>query len=217
MGSAVITVTTGDGGFTAACTVTVTQEIIMYAVDVNTGGDLGGRAGVDALCAANKPAGVTETNIHALLAIDANDEIRDMPANYGFSGDAAIKSADGTLLAVSLNKIMFPYYGTYNDPNDPADSTTLWQFSDEELGNGLLMDKLGSATGYAFVGLTDGTLAGAVENTQTCGGLTSNTDMGDGFSAIDIFSGNLYTETGTQSCDPNGMNFMSFAILCLAY
>ena len=44
------------------------------------------RAGADAICANEKPANLPAScsNIHAFLSVDANDEIRDMPANYGY-------------------------------------------------------------------------------------------------------------------------------------
>ena len=59
-------------------------RIILYQASngANFDGNLGGRAGADALCAAsaNRPAGYA--NYRALISTSASDEIRNMPANY---------------------------------------------------------------------------------------------------------------------------------------
>jgi hypothetical protein len=63
----------------------VGARIILYQASDGAGfdGNLGGRAGADALCAAsaNRPAGYS--NYRALISVSATDEIRDMPTNYG--------------------------------------------------------------------------------------------------------------------------------------
>lgn len=60
-------------------------RIILYQASngASFDGNLGGRAGADALCAAsaNKPAGYS--NYRAFISTSAADEIRDMPTNYG--------------------------------------------------------------------------------------------------------------------------------------
>ncbi|MBK9238707.1 MAG: hypothetical protein IPL75_00295 [Acidobacteria bacterium] len=59
-------------------------RIILYQANdgASFDGNLGGRAGADALCAnsTNKPSGYT--NYRAFISTSATDEIRDMPANY---------------------------------------------------------------------------------------------------------------------------------------
>lgn len=57
---------------------------ILYKTLAQTSGSIGagGRAGTDAFCTTNKPAGLTCTNIHALLSVDSADEMRDIPTNY---------------------------------------------------------------------------------------------------------------------------------------
>jgi PKD repeat protein len=42
-----------------------------------------GRAGADALCLAAKPADLVASNVRAFISVNTDDEIRDMPANYG--------------------------------------------------------------------------------------------------------------------------------------
>ncbi len=58
------------------------QAIVMYnAGGSGFDGNLGGRAGADALCQAsgNRPAGYT--NFRAFLSVNGGDEIQDMPGN----------------------------------------------------------------------------------------------------------------------------------------
>ncbi|MGL1934494.1 MAG: Ig-like domain-containing protein [Fibrobacterales bacterium] len=207
MGEAVITATSEDGGFTAICTVTVTQELIMYAIESETdgftGGDLGGRIGVDDLCTAHKPAGVTQTTVHAMVTIDAADNIALMPVNYGFSAESVIKAVDGTLLGNSFAKII---------DQDWEDPTTQWQV---DAFTGDLMAKLGTNAPYALVGGND--FVNMIDATEggSCNGLTISTD--EEYGAIDLSSGNLMIEFGPYSCDPNAMWYQQYAILCLAY
>lgn len=58
-------------------------------------GALGGRAGADALCRATlRPPFIPRNyNVRALLSVNANDEIRDFPTNYGARADAPIRGA----------------------------------------------------------------------------------------------------------------------------
>jgi hypothetical protein len=62
-------------------------------------GNLGGRAGADAICqaSANRPAGYA--NVRAFLTVNAGDEIRDMPANYGIPTNLPIVGPNDTQLA----------------------------------------------------------------------------------------------------------------------
>lgn len=72
----------------------------MYRVDdVLRDGNLGGRAGADALCqaSANRPAG--SANAHAFISVAAGDAIADMPGNYGVPTTGTISGPTGTLIA----------------------------------------------------------------------------------------------------------------------
>ncbi|MBI4928432.1 MAG: DUF1554 domain-containing protein [Anaerolineae bacterium] len=62
-------------------------------------GNLGGRSGADALCSAatNKPNNFT--HYRAFISVTTNDEIRDMPANYGVPTNLPITSSNSNLLA----------------------------------------------------------------------------------------------------------------------
>jgi hypothetical protein len=69
-------------------------KLILYNAGTHNG-NLGGRSGADALCDAsgNKPDGVT--NVHAFLSVDATDQIKDLPATYGYSTQSSIYGPDG--------------------------------------------------------------------------------------------------------------------------
>ncbi|MBF0239807.1 MAG: fibronectin type III domain-containing protein, partial [SAR324 cluster bacterium] len=62
-------------------------------------GNLGGRSGADARCVAEKSAtwpNLACSNIRAFLSVDANDEIQDMPTNYGVPTNRPILGPTGT-------------------------------------------------------------------------------------------------------------------------
>ena len=77
-------------------------DIVIFDAGGTYDGNLGGRAGADALCqaSANRPAGYT--NVRAFLSVDVNDEIRDMPGNYGIPTNLPIVGPNGTQLAPYL-------------------------------------------------------------------------------------------------------------------
>src|SRR5262249_50726802 len=76
-------------------------------VDTNAGA-VGGRAGADALCqwASRPPQIPTNSNIHALLSVDANDEIRDFPNKYGARADAPIVGPTGLKIADNWSDLL---------------------------------------------------------------------------------------------------------------
>jgi hypothetical protein len=71
------------GGVPPGGYVTSPTQIVLYALPSPTDGNLGGRAGADALCqaAATRPAGYVSAR--AFISVSAADEIRDMPTLYG--------------------------------------------------------------------------------------------------------------------------------------
>ena len=64
---------------------------IIYLTTATTNGNIGRRSGVDSFCASYKPSALQCNNIHAFVTSGdylfdkANDEIRDMPTNYGYN------------------------------------------------------------------------------------------------------------------------------------
>lgn len=57
---------------------------LVYVTDNTYDGNLGGRVGADGICASEKPEVLNCSSLHALLSVNASDEIQDLPANYGF-------------------------------------------------------------------------------------------------------------------------------------
>lgn len=61
-------------------------------------GNLKGRAGADSLCETKYNTSFSNleaNNIRAFISVSSNDEIRDMPENYGVPEDVPVESADG--------------------------------------------------------------------------------------------------------------------------
>lgn len=67
--------------------------LVLFSTASTYNGNLGGRAGADALCAASTPAGVT--NVHAFISI-APVAIADMPVKYGYPTNLPIYGKWGT-------------------------------------------------------------------------------------------------------------------------
>jgi hypothetical protein len=78
-------------------------DILMYSVGPHNG-NLGGRAGADALCASQQPSGYKHA--HAFLSVKETDEIRDMPAKYQIPSDEPIFGTSGVQLANNWNELL---------------------------------------------------------------------------------------------------------------
>lgn len=64
-------------------------NIMLFSTTNQYTGNLGGRAGADAKCAAdNRPAG--RSTVHALISVTAADCISNMPATFGFPTNVPI-------------------------------------------------------------------------------------------------------------------------------
>ena len=62
--------------------------LLIYLIDTPThNGNFGGRPGLDNFCLNNKPSNLPSNcaNCHAFISVNENDEIRDMPENYGYN------------------------------------------------------------------------------------------------------------------------------------
>jgi hypothetical protein len=83
----------------------MTLEPVIYSAGSHDG-NLGGRSGADALCTAeaDKPSGYS--HFRAFLSVNDDDEIRDMPANYGVPTNISIYSLNNTLLANNWADLM---------------------------------------------------------------------------------------------------------------
>lgn len=152
-----------------------------------TGGGATGREGADNLCknATNKPAGFS--NYRAFISVDANDEIRDMPANYGVPINTPIKgTTGGTTIA--------------NDWADLLDGTILTSLSSAGVA---------SASYWRSGSLADGSIG-----TGTCSGWTSSSITESAEEGLPSATNGTWLDDGSPfACDNNTDD----TILCLAY
>ncbi|MDD2816855.1 MAG: DUF1554 domain-containing protein [Thiotrichaceae bacterium] len=188
-------------GQTIAAAPDVTTNVVIYSLTSDGGGNqagnMGGRAGADALCAASGARPLTgataNTQYRAFLSVSATDEIRDMPTNY---------NVPTTL----------PIVGNY-----PAATTTPIVGNWAALLNGTtLTTTMQLATGATNVGYwtgSDGT--GAISAARgNCNGWTSN---------LVGVTGDVGTHNSTVS--PNWLNGgwagftcdLTYNMLCVAF
>ena len=61
--------------------------LVIYLSTVTHNGNFGGRPGLDNFCLQYKPSNLPSNcaNCHAFISVNENDEIRDMPENYGYN------------------------------------------------------------------------------------------------------------------------------------
>ena len=61
--------------------------VIYISTGLLPGGNFGGRPGLDNFCLQYKPSNLPSNcaNCHAFISVNENDEIRDMPENYGYN------------------------------------------------------------------------------------------------------------------------------------
>jgi len=61
--------------------------LVIYLSTAEHDGNFGGRPGLDNFCLNNKPSNLPSNcaNCHAFISVNENDEIRDMPENYGYN------------------------------------------------------------------------------------------------------------------------------------
>ncbi len=88
-----------DGSQTHNFSITFKDPFILLYSGGSSDGNLGGRAGADALCVGQKPGTAYQPNVRALISVDANDEIRDMPANYNIPTGQVIKGPNDATMA----------------------------------------------------------------------------------------------------------------------
>jgi hypothetical protein len=77
------------------------KKIFLYGTSSTYDGNLGGRSGADAICAAdaNKPSSVKTS--HALISVSNSDAVDDMPVNYTFPGNVKIVGPDGVTVVAN--------------------------------------------------------------------------------------------------------------------
>ncbi len=160
-------------------------QIVLYAAGVTRDGNLGGRAGADAICAAsgNRPAGAEYTNFRAFISVSAADEIRDMPGNYGVPTTVPIVGGDGTTQ-------LAPNWAGLLDGN--IDATLL------AAGNG--------ASDWFSGSNADGSLAAT-----HCTGFTDNTGGATGQAGLPNTTGSNWIDFAGGNCGTVGWEVMCIA------
>ena len=138
-------------------------------VDVFNGGtytgNLGGRAGADALCVAAKPVSVGNPNVRALISISSTDTIAGMPANLGVTNNIPLIFIGGHLIAKDWSDLLD---GSINEAltSGGVPAGRWWSGSESDAGNALPTTATcngftdGVATGFGNFGDTNSTGAG---------------------------------------------------------
>lgn len=103
-------------------------------------GDLGGsRAAIDNICETEMPSTLSCSNVHALLTVSEDDEIRDMPSNYGYDETKPIywynSSTQGATQFADTWSDMLDGTIAVNQDTGTGDSSITWSGS---LGDGSL-------------------------------------------------------------------------------
>jgi len=148
-------------------------NIVLYTDNVAYEGNLGGRAGADAICAgiAGKPAGFL--NYRAFISVDTNDEIQDMPTLYSVPTNQPIVGSSGPTIAADWSDLM------------TADITSL-------------QNALSTAIGLADNHWTGSDFGGAL-HANNCSGWT--TTAGNGESGTNVTLSGSWLDGGFDFCN----------------
>jgi len=98
----VLEVCLSDGRWETFLTV---RNIVLYSGGRHDG-NLGGRAGADAICTSAAGGVPGYSNYRAFLSVNADDEIRDMPANYEVPTNAPIYAPNHYLIASNWSDLL---------------------------------------------------------------------------------------------------------------
>lgn len=111
---------------------TIWADIRVWVSATSNDGNLGDRAGADALCDAdgNKPS-VPGGTTRAFISISASDEIRDMPASYGIATNEIIYRSDGTTQIASNYAALLDTSSTSLVNAIDTSPQFIWTFSDD--------------------------------------------------------------------------------------
>jgi len=162
-------------------------DIVMYNAGGTHDGNLGGRTGADGICAAsgNRPSGAEYTNFRAFISVDAADEIRDMPANYGVLTTLPIVGPTGIPIA--------------NDWTDLLDGTIAATLQAAGVTGGVGQWMSGAGGDDGSVG------------THTCLGWTSNGAAASFNIGSDLATTNWIRTGGTVGCDASNRPLVCIA------
>jgi len=102
----------------------VSPDIYAYSGGVIANGNLGGRAGLDAVCSAAKPAALTCNSMHAIISLSTSDQINQMHDNYSFSSSSRLLNEAGQEIVAAFSD--FGAGGTYITNLSTVGSSPLW-------------------------------------------------------------------------------------------
>lgn len=98
-------------------TLPLTDAVFIYRSQAKHSGNLGGRSGADAICAADYTSRGLQLGCnahHAVLSVEGNDDVLSMPTNYALPDDRPVVSEDHkTLLANNWGDLFVPLEGQY--------------------------------------------------------------------------------------------------------
>lgn len=176
-------------------------QIVMYSAGTSDG-NLGGRAGADAMCVAANETGLP--NARAFISVDAADEIRDMPGNYAVPTTLPINGPTGTTIAndwaALLNSEAVPLLSSFSAAGVSTHASNIWwSGSGGHPAQDGAVDVANTCEDGGGGGWSNG--AGAGNNGQT-GSLISVTDGG--------FDGPI-AMAGASGCNND------VPVLCIAY
>ncbi len=165
----------------------ITVPNILYDAGTAYPGSLGDRTSTDALCAANRPAGYTRHR--AFIGHSAADSIANMPANYGISTTAPIRSATGVTIANNWADLVDGNIATTLNAAGIISTPPAW---------------------WSAAAASDGTHVDGVTN--TCNNWTSslNTDFG-AYGMLNSSTGTWMLGGPAANCD------QALVLLCVAY
>jgi hypothetical protein len=161
----------------------------------SSGGALGGRTGVDDLCAtaATGDAGPLYAHVHAFLSVNDTDEIRDMPSTYSVPTNLPIRSQAGTIVAT--------------DWTDLLDGTIDTNLAAAGVFTGTFWYSGSNADGSIATSTVDGGV-----HPLTCTGWTDGSGFLDASYGVSNSTTSTWMATGQATC-----GLSSYHVLCLGW
>lgn len=175
-----------------------TDYTLIWIPNVTYDGNLGGRSGADSKCVANTPGNLPATcdtnKIHAFLSTSLDDEVQDMPTNYGYQPNSPLK---------------WFYSGT-------GGVTTFANNWSDALDGSISVNDL-SGTGFSGYRWSGTTSSGGLTNSN-CSGWTYNlSDVNGSRGYYNAVDGQWLSYTTIANCSTIASHFIRCAILCGGY
>ncbi len=160
-------------------------------------GSLGGRAGLDSICAARKSAAFASlacTNVRAWISVTAVDSIQLMPVNYNIPTNLVVLGPTGTQIGNNWNDLLD---GSVSDSGD--------------LKSADLFSDVTADPPYYWTGSASDSGSAA----QTCGGWTLTTGNGE---TVDSSNNGGFSGTEARTCNSTtDAGGGALSILCVCF